>query len=190
MLKVAPYSPPRLDVVEITLVPAQVLGSARANDPVSAGIPVDRQVDVSVSSFLSLTHPNIAAGRSSQNWPGSIDSGHAFDLPVPDTFKSRSPARAFDALANMLDCFAVGATRDASERSPRAHSPCASDDQLLRAHVTVPSLTYAAQAGEIGADSDYRTFKTIEPTFDESLFPDKVPDANRVLKRSIFGLFR
>ena len=109
---------------------------------------------------------------------------------MPDTFRPRTRALAFNTLANMLDCFAVGiSTRDASGHEHGAHSPCALDDPLVRAHVTMPSPIYAAQASEISADNDYRTFKTIQPVFDESLFPDKVPEANRTLKRSISGWF-
>jgi hypothetical protein len=40
------------------------------------------------------------------------------------------------------------------------------------------------------ADGDYRTFKTIQPIFDESLFPDKVPEGNRAFKGWFRGLFR
>ena len=190
MSEVAPYWAPRFEVVEITLVPALVLDGAGANSA-SQAIPGESAVDVSTSSFLSLTHPDIAATTSSQNWSGNINAGRAFDLPIPDAFRPRTPALAFGALADQLDCFAAGiSTRDASGRARHAHWPCASDDPPLRAHVTMPSPTYAAQAGEIGADSDYRTFKTIQPVFDESLFPDKVPEANRAFKDWFRGLFR
>jgi hypothetical protein len=190
MPKVAPYSAPRLEIVEITLVPAQVLDGDGANNA-SQAIPGNSAFDVSTSSFLSLTHPDIAATTSSQNWSGSINAGRGFDLPMSDAFRSRTPALAFGALADQLDCFAAGiSTRDASGRARHAHSPCASDDPMLRAHVTMPSPTSSWVAGEVGADSDYRTFKTIQPIFDESLFPDKVPDANRAFKGWFRGLFR
>jgi hypothetical protein len=177
-------------VVEVTLVPAQVLDDARANS-VSEAIPGDSSVEALTQSFLSLTQPDMAAKAPSPDWPGGINAGHASDLPSPDTFRSRAPALAFGALTAMLDCFAAGiSTREASGRGRRAHSPCASADSLLGAHFMMPSPTYASRAGEVGADSDYRTFKTIQPIFDETLFPDKVPDANRAFKGWFRGLFR
>jgi hypothetical protein len=194
MQEVAPYSPPRLEVVEITLVPAEVLDGARANSA-SEAIPGDNSVEALTQSFLSLTHPDMAARAPSPDWPGGINAGRAFDLPfdlpMSDAFRPRTPAPALGALADQLDCFAAGTSkRDASAPSRRVHSPCASDDPRLRAHATMPSPTYAWVAGEVGADNDYRTFKTIQPIFDESLFPDKVPDANRAFKGWFRGLFR
>jgi hypothetical protein len=193
--EVAPYLPPRLEVVEITLVPAQVLDGARANSA-SEAIPGNSSVETLTQSFLSLTHPDMAARAPSPDWPGGINAGRSFDLPMSDAFGPRAPALALGALAlgalaDQLDCFAAGISkRDASGRSRRAHSPCASDDPRLRAHATMPTPTYAWVAGEVGADNDYRTFKTIQPIFDESLFPDKVPDANCAFKGWFRGLFR
>ena len=69
MQEVAPYSPPRLEVVEVTLVPAQVLDDARANS-VSEAIPGDSSVEALTQSFLSLTHPDMAAKAPSRASPG------------------------------------------------------------------------------------------------------------------------
>jgi hypothetical protein len=41
----------------------------------------------------------------------------------------------------------------------------------------------------LGTGDDYRTFKTIRPMFDESLFPEKKPQANRALEKWFMGLF-
>jgi hypothetical protein len=48
----------------------------------------------------------------------------------------------------------------------------------------------ASLASANSADSDYRTFKTIQPVFDESLLPQEIPPANRALESWIVRLLR
>ncbi len=43
--------------------------------------------------------------------------------------------------------------------------------------------------GALRTGVDYRAFKTILPLFDEALFPEKAPQANRALKQWFMGLF-
>jgi hypothetical protein len=46
-----------------------------------------------------------------------------------------------------------------------------------------------SNGGALRTGVDYRAFKTILPLFDESLFPEKAPQANRALKQWFMGLF-
>jgi hypothetical protein len=184
MLKPAPPMAPPLETIEVWIEPEQALGRAYANN-MYARIPADGSADVSAAPPLSPTHPNVAGNASLPNW-SRMDL--AFDVPAFWTFRPRTQALAFDILAGMLDCLAVGGSaRGASGRSRRVHPPCTSEYPLFRVSVPTVVPTDESQSSETNADSDYRTFKPIQPDFLESLFPEGVP--NHALKNGILGLF-
>ena len=189
-LKPVPGSPAPVEIFEVSLVPDQVGGRPHPNN-LSSAILGDRSADVSAVAFLSLTHPDVAATTSSPDWFRNVNAGRSFDVPVLPTFRSPTHAPAFDMLATMLDCLAVGgSTRGASGRSRPAHPPCASDDDpSLRARVMTLLPMYPSQPSETSAGIDYRTFMPSQSVFHESVFPDEVPPANRALEKWIVGLF-
>jgi len=188
MVKPVPHLSPTLEIIEISLVPGHELGSARANN-VLGEVPAESSVGVSVP--LSLVRPDVTATASSPNWSRSVNMGRSFDVPNLPTFGRQTQTHNFDTLATMLDCLAVGdSTRGASRRPRRAHPPCASDDPTLRAPAMTVLPTYAPRPSEIGADSDYLTFKASQSVFYESPLPDQVQQANRAFENWILGLFR
>src|SRR5262249_29302269 len=120
-----------------------------------------------------------------------VNPGHVFDLPARPTFNSHTRSPQLDMLGAMLDCLTVdGSSRGASKDPLRPHPPCAYANLALRVPVTkFQKDASESTEGALRADEAYRTFKTIQPLFDESLFPEKVPEANRALKKGIMGLF-
>jgi hypothetical protein len=150
-------------------------------------IPVDGSADVLAPPPLSLTYPSVAVTASLTNW-SRMD--HLFDLPALPRFRLPTHALVLDAFGGMLECFAVGGfARGAIVRSRRVHPPCTSDP-LFPASVPPVLPIYTSQPSEIRADNDYRTFRPSRSIFDQSLFPDEVPSANRALEKWIVGLFR
>jgi len=181
MLEPMPHSVPTVEMIEVSLVPQQALSSPRANN--ASGAIANASA---VAPLLSL---DATALGSPPNWSSSLNISRSFDMPGLPAFKQRTHTRAFDTLATMLDCLAVGgSTREASGSSRRTHPPCTSDDPLLRGPVMTLLPTYASQPGS--TDNLYRTFKSSQSVFDESLFPDEVPPAIRALENWIIGLFR
>ena len=91
----------------------------------------------------------------------------------------------------MLDCLTPGRSRRGeSKRSLPAHPPCPSEYPFLRAPVMRDLPMDASQPSVKNSDSDYRTFETIQPLFDESLLHQEVPPANRALKNWIGRLLQ
>jgi hypothetical protein len=190
VLRPSPYPEPATTVmpVEISIEPEGVPSSPRPDEP-SSNIARQMSADVSAMPLPSPIRPDAAAMAPSSNWSEGVNAGRVFDLPAEPAFKSRAPE--LDMLGAMLDCLAVERSSRGASREPlRAHPPCAWADLAFR----TPLKRF--QAGESEANEsafhgdDYRTFKTILPLFDESLFPYKVPQANRALKRGFMGLFR
>jgi len=189
MLKPAQHLAPALQVIEISLVPDQAPDSLQANS-LSGAAPGDGSAHVSVVPFLSLTRPEITATASSPDWSPSVDTARSIDAPRPPAFRPHTHALAFDTLATMLDCLAVGGSTHAAGRSRRVHPPCGADDPVLRAPVLTFSQTSTSQPNEIGTDSDYRTFRPLQPVFYESVLPSEVAPANRAFENWIAGIFR
>jgi len=168
------------EVIEISLVPERAAPRAVAGDPRADG-----------SAAAPSGRPDVPASAASRDWLRGIGVGHAFAVPGPSSFGVHTPAPAFDTLAATHDCLATGrATGGGSGRARHPTWPCAWEDPPLRTFLTAQRPTDASRPNEVGADNDYRTFKTIQPLFDESLFPDKVPQANGALKGWFANLFR
>jgi len=189
MLESAPHVAPRLDldVIEISIVPEFRSGAPHANAKL-AGIPAEGSTDVLATPFLSLASPNVGVTPSS---PDRARTSHLFDALTLPMSRPHTYAHAFDTPITGLDCLAVkDSARSAQGRSRRVHPPCTFDDAFLRAPV-MPVLTiYPSEPREIRADNDYRTFKPIQPLFDESLLPNEIPSANRAMESWIAALFR
>ena len=134
--------------------------------------------------------PDVTARAPPSEGPGSMRQ--TFDLPARPSFKFVEQFLGIDRLGAMLDCLTVGGlSREAPGQPPRAHRPCAYADLALGP----PMIKLPAEESESGESAarigaDYRTFKTIQPMFDESLFPEKKPQANRALKKWFMGLFQ
>jgi hypothetical protein len=177
-LRPAPYPDPApgLDTVEVSIEFEPAPGSYASE--MSSDNPTRQLTDLSATAFPSLP-------------PGGTDAGPSFDLPVRPTFNPRTPSLRLDALGAMLDCLTVeDMSHEATKHPPRARPPCPYANLPLRA----PLAGFELNGSESNRDAfrtgdDYRTFKTIQPMFDESLFPEKVPQANRDLKKWIMGLF-
>jgi len=175
-----PFPAPDLDVIEVSIVTEQPPSRAAANNK-NIRMPPDGPADIPAAPALTSTDPSAPGTASSPNWSGM---DHAFDVPARPAFRADTQALAPDALAGMLDCLGLGgSTRGASGRP--SHPPCPSNDPLLPAHVLTVLAADEWQPSEISAGDDYRNFKPIQPGFDESLFPDKVPPANRALEKWI-----
>jgi hypothetical protein len=181
----APYPDPAptFEAVEVSIVP-DATPDGRPNEP-SGNNPGASPGNVSTVPFPSLTRWDATATGQPSDRP-DVPRG-AFGLPAQPTFKS--PAPGLDMLGTMLDCQAVEG-REASRRPLHPHPPCAYADLALRAPVTKFQTDVPGSTDGAWADEAHRTFKTIQPLFDESLFPEKVPQANRVLRQWITGLFR
>ena len=189
MLKPVLHSAPPLAVIEISLVPDQAPGRLHANNP-SGAPPGETAAEVSVAPFLSLTRPAVTRKASSPDWSRSVDTARSFDMPSLPTFRPHTHALVFDTLATMLDCLAIGGSTHAAGRSRHLHPPCGSDDPPVRAPVSTFSQTSTSQPNEIGTDSDYRTFRPLQPVFYESVLPTEVAPANRAFENWIAGMFR
>lgn len=175
-----PYPAPPLDTIEISIVPEQPPTSPYAKN-MFAGT-------ASEALLQSSTSPKVAATGLTSDWP-RMD--HSFDMPVPSTFRPHTRGLAFDTLAAMLDCLTPGGSRRGeSKRLLPAHPPCPSEYPFLRAPVTRDLPMDASQPSVKNSDSDYRTFKTIQPLFDESLLHQEVPPANRAFKNWIGRLLQ
>jgi hypothetical protein len=170
-----PYPAPTEEMIEVSFEP-EAPDRRRSNEP-SGAIPGDRQADASAT-----------AGPS--NGPGGVTAGYAFSVPARPAFELPAQFPLSDALRRMLDCLAQGSNDRAAARRRDLRSPCLFAGLPLRAPV-MPS-TNGSESNENGvrAGDDYRHFKPERPMFDESLLPDKVPEANRALKSWFAGLFR
>lgn len=189
MLKSAPHLAPRFDlnVIEISIVPEFRSDGPHANAKL-AGIPAGGSADVLAEPFFSLAFPNVGMTPS---LPDRARTSHLFDALTLPMSRPHTYAHAFDTPMPVLDCLAVrDSARSAQGRSHRVHPPCTFDEAFLRAPVMPVLTTYPSQSREIGADNDYRTFKPIQPVFDESLLPDEIPPANRAMESWIAALFR
>jgi hypothetical protein len=191
-LKPVPLLAPIREVIEVSLVLEQVPGGPRPND-LSGAISGDSPVDV--SAVPSLIRPDVTATAPSPNWPGSVNAGHLFDVPVLPTFKPQMQSLASDTLGTMLDCLVIeGSARGASRHARRARPPCVAADLPPRFAVTLPTNVPEPRESGVRADDDYRTFKpdrslVHDDTLAGLLFPDNVPQANRALKKWFGGLF-
>jgi hypothetical protein len=185
-----PDPAPTVETIEVSIESEQALGSRRPNE-LSGNNPRERPVDVSAMPFPSLIRPDVTATGPPSDWPGSVNAGHFYDVPAQPIFKPRTRSLVLDMLGTMLDCLAVeGSSRGASRHPLRAHPPCVSADLPLRAPVTMsPSNASESSGSAFRTSDDYRTFKPVRPIFDESLFPEKIPQANRALEKWITGLF-
>ena len=124
--------------------------------------------------------------------PADGNARRLFELPARPTFNPHAPSLGLDPLGALRDCLSVeGSGHETSKHPPRAPSPCAYADLSGRAPATgyQPNES-GSNGGAFRTGDDYRTFKTIQPMFDESLFPEKAPQANRALKKWFLGLFR
>lgn len=183
-LRPAPYTDPAptFEAVEVSIVPEPSPGG-RPNE-----LSADNPGDVSAMPFPSLTRRDATATPQPSDWPdGSMRS--MFDLPDPPAFGTHALSPGLDMLGAMLDCLA-----DSSHEGPRrrlhAHPPCPYADVPFRA--PMPRLEpnqSEPNGGALRTGVDYRAFKTILPLFEESLFPEKAPQANRALKQWFMGLF-
>ncbi len=184
-----PDPAPTVVAVEVSMEPEQPSGS-RPN-ALSGNTPPERPADASAIRFPSLNQTDVGATAPPSDGPGNVDPGHVFDLPARPTFNSRPLSPELDRLGAMLDCLTVeGLSRGASKDPHRPYPPCAYADLALRAPVAkLQKDASGSNEGALWADEAYRTFKTIQPLFDESLFPEKVPEANRALKKGFMGLF-
>lgn len=157
--------------------------SGRRPNASSGQTPSERDVS-------SLIGPDVTAAGSPSDRPGPTRG--MFDLPAQPTFTSPTQSLGFDGLGDMLDCLTVEGLKRRASRDPlRAHPPCAYTDLALRAPVPkLPTDAFESSGSELRTGADYRTFKTIQPMFDESLFPEKKPETNRALKKWFMGLFQ
>lgn len=185
MLKPTPPLATPPEVIEVTVVLEEALTSPQANN-LSVAIPRDASVDAPVAPLVSLMNPDVIPTASSSDWFQGVKSGWSVDVAGHPAFGPQTHVPAFDTLATMLDCLAVGgSTRGTSGRPRRAHPPCASDDPPFRAPAMTLLLTYASRPSETGADNDCRTFKPSQSVFYESPLPDQVPQANRAFENRI-----
>jgi hypothetical protein len=189
-LKPVPPFAPTLEAIEISLVPEQTLATPRANN-LSGTIPQHGSAGVSQMLLLSLTRLDVRSRASSPDWSRIANTGRSFDFPTRPQFAPHTHAPAFDTLAIVLDCLAVGGSkRQASGHSRGAQTPCASDDPSLPAPVMALLPTYASRPSETGAANDYRNFKPSRSVFNESPLPDEVPQANRAFENWIVRLLQ
>jgi hypothetical protein len=183
-LRPAPYADPAptFEAVEVSIVPEPSSGS-RPNE-LSANNPGD----VSAMPFPSLTRRDVTATPQPSDWP-DVSMRGMFDLPAPPAFGTHALAPGLDMLGAMLDCL-----EDSRHEGPRrplhAHPPCPYADVPFRSPMAKLETSQSeSSGGALRTGVDYRAFKTIPPLFDESLFPEKAPQANRALKQWFMGLF-
>jgi hypothetical protein len=182
-----PYPAPPLDTIEISIELEQPPTIPYAKN-MSAGTAAQSSAHVSEAPLQSSMYPKFAARGLTPDWP-RMD--HSFDMPAPSTFRPHPHGLAFDTLATMLDCLTPGRSRRGeSKRSLPAHPPCRSEYPFLSAPVMRDLPMDASQPSLKNSDSDYRTFETIQPLFDESLLHQEVPPANRALKNWIGRLLQ
>jgi hypothetical protein len=148
----------------------------------------ERTANVPAMPFPTMVRPN----RTAMVPPSDGPANHAFDLPAQPSFKPPALSPGLDMIGPMLDCLAgESASREASRRPPRAHSPCAFAALALRAPLTrFPTDISESTGGTLRAGDDYRSLKPVQQILDPSLLPAQVPQANRALKKWITGLFR
>jgi hypothetical protein len=174
-----PYPAPPLDTIEISIEPEQPPTSRYA----FAGTAAESSAHGSEALLQSSMYPKGAAAGLTPDW---LRVDHSFDMPAPSTFRPHPHGLAIDTLATMLDCLTPGRSRRGeSKRSLPAHPPCPSEYPFLRAPVMRDLSMDVSQPNVKNSDSDYRTFKTIQPLFDESLLHQEVPQANRAFKNWI-----
>jgi hypothetical protein len=182
-----PYPGPPLDTIEISIEPEQPPTSPDAKN-MFAGTAAESSAHVSEALLQSSMYPKVAATGLTPDW-SRMD--HSFDMPSPSTFRPHTHGLAFDTLATMRDCLTPGRSgRGESKRSLPAYPPCPSEYPFLRAPVMRDLPMDAPQPSVKNSDSDYRTFETILPLFDESLLHQEVPPANRALKNWIGRLLQ
>lgn len=190
MLKPAPPLAAPLEVIEISVMPDEVLARPRANNP-SGALPPHASADVSTAPPASLTRPDVIPTVSSPDWSFRVNLGRSFDVAHHAKSGSQTPAPAFDRLTAELDCLAVGGSVGGpSERTRRGHPPCLTDDPPLRASGVALVPADPSRQGESGHDNDYRTFKPIVSFYNDIPLPDAVAPANRALKKWIARLFQ
>jgi hypothetical protein len=145
--------------------------------------PSDGSIGWSAMPLPGPNRPDVAATASPSSWP--VDAGRLFDVPGLSTSRFHAPSPVLDQLGAMLDCLAA---EGSARRQHRPRPPCAFADVPFRAPGTM--FPTNVRESNVRAGDDYRNFETIRPLFDESLFPDKVPPANRAFEKRIMGLFR
>lgn len=175
------------------MVHAAAIGVLLTIKPALYPAPKEEMIEVSLEpdEAPDRRRLNGAAAALPSNGPGDGNPGHAFSLPAPPTFKLSAQSLLSDALRRMLDCLAIeGSSDGAAARRREARPPCLFAGVPLRAPVMPSTNAPESDGNGVRAADDYRHFKTERPMFDESLFPDKVPEGNRALKSWFAGLFR
>jgi hypothetical protein len=164
-LRPEPYPDPVPTVLAVE-VSIEVEPPSGSRPNASSAQTLEMPADVS-----SLIGPNVTAAGPSSDRPASTRG--MFNLPARPTFTSPAPSLGFDKLGAMLDCLTVeGLTRGASRNPLHPPPPCAYADLALRPPVPKsPTDAFESSGSELRTGADYRAFKTIQPLFDESLFP-------------------
>ena len=138
--------------------------------------------------FPSLTRRDVTATPRPSDWPDA-STRDMFDLTAPPAFRTHALSPGLDMLGRMLDCL-EDPSHEGPRRPLRAHPPCPYADVPFRAPMAkLETSESESNGGALWTGVDYRAFKTILPLLDESLFPEKAPQANLALKQWFMGLF-